>query len=265
MEIKSPQPIISPDRSGAGTPPAEALQRRKLAQEFTAFLYQEVLKSMRAAMPQDGLVEGESMSRDFFTSMMDAEVARVVARRDSSGVAKAVEKTFGKIPLVPGQTHPAVIPPAPAPAPAPLPIALPPAQPSLPTAGVVSSNFGVRADPLDGQRKFHQGVDIAAAAGTPILAVAPGRVVFSGVAPGYGNLVEVDHGGGWITRYGHNAKNLVNVGEQVDAGRQIGLVGRTGRATGDHLHFEARHDGRAVDPKLFLTATAKGARLSSKV
>ena len=197
------------------------------------------------------------MSRDFFTSMMDAEVARVVARRDSSGVAKAVEKTFERIPMDLNKTQPASDPPSP--------LTTLPVPPSLPAPGMVSSNFGVRADPFDGQRKFHQGVDIAAAAGTPIHAVAPGRVVFSGVKPGYGNLIEVDHGGGWVTRYGHNSKNLVAVGDQVDAGRQLGLVGRTGRATGDHLHFEARRDGRAVDPKMFLVATAKGTRLSSKV
>ena len=255
MEINLPNPIALPPRASPAAQPAEALQRRKLAQEFTAFLYQEVLKAMRAAMPQDSGIEGESMSRDFFTSMMDAEVARVVARRDSSGVAKAVEKTFERIPIEPGKTQPASNYPA----------ATLPVPPSLPAPGMVSSSFGVRADPFDGQRKFHRGVDIAAAAGTPIHAVAPGRVVFSGVAPGYGNLIEVDHGGGWITRYGHNSKNLVSVGDRVDAGRQIGLVGRTGRATGAHVHFEARHEGRAVDPKMFLAATAKGARLSSKV
>lgn len=259
MEFKLANPISLPAQASPSAPPADALQRRKLAQEFTAFLYQEVLKAMRAAMPQSGLVEGESMSREFFTSMMDAEVARAVARRDSSGVAKAVEKTFEKIPINRGQTQPATKPPALAP------LALLPEQPSFPISGLVSSSFGARIDPLDGQRKFHQGVDIAAAAGTPIRAVAPGRVVFSGVATGYGNLIEVDHGGGWMTRYGHNSKNLVRVGDQVDAGRQIGLVGRTGRATGDHLHFEARHEGRAVDPEVFFSATAKGARLSSKV
>jgi murein DD-endopeptidase MepM/ murein hydrolase activator NlpD len=254
MEIKLPNPIILQSRTGAAAQPADGLQRRKLAQEFTAFLYQEVLKAMRAAMPRDG-VEGESMSRDFFTSMMDAEVARVVARRDSSGVAKAVEKNFQRLPIELNKTQPASAPLLPV---TPLPL-------MMPAPGVLSSNFGVRADPFDGQRKFHQGVDIAAAAGTPIHAVAPGRVVFSGIKPGYGNLIEVDHGGGWVTRYGHNSKNLVNVGDQVDAGRQIGMVGRTGRASGDHLHFEARQDGRAVDPKMFLAATAKGTRLSSKV
>lgn len=255
MEIKSLN-SVAPAPANAGQP-ADALQRRKLAQEFTAFLYQEVLKAMRGAMPQEGLVEGESMSREFFTSMMDSEVAKVVARRDSTGVAKAVEKIFTKLPSAPVTSAPALA--------APPPLAAPTAQPLVPAAGVISSSFGRRADPIDGRGKFHQGVDIAAAAGTPIHAVAPGRVVFSGVAPGYGNLIEVDHGAGWVTRYGHNAKNLVQVGEQIDAGRQIGLVGRTGRATGDHLHFEARRDGRPVDPKVFLAATSKGARLSAKV
>jgi murein DD-endopeptidase MepM/ murein hydrolase activator NlpD len=255
MEIKLPNPIALQPRTSAAAQPADGLQRRKLAQEFTAFLYQEILKAMRAATPQDGLVEGESMSRDFFTSMMDSEVARVVARRDSSGVAKAVEKTFQRIPVELNKTQPASDPLSPV-------TALPP---TLPVPGRVSSSFGVRADPFDGQGRFHHGVDIAAPAGTPIHAVAPGRVVFSGVKPGYGNLIEVDHGGGWVTRYGHNSKNLVNVGDQVDAGRRIGLVGRTGRASGDHLHFEARQDGRAVDPKMFLAAKVKGTRLSSKV
>jgi murein DD-endopeptidase MepM/ murein hydrolase activator NlpD len=255
MEIKLPNPIALQPRTSAAAQPADGLQRRKLAQEFTAFLYQEILKAMRAATPQDGLVEGESMSRDFFTSMMDSEVARVVARRDSSGVAKAVEKTFQRIPVELNKTQPASDPLLPV-------TALPP---TLPVPGRVSSSFGVRADPFDGQGRFHHGVDIAAPAGTPIHAVAPGRVVFSGVKPGYGNLIEVDHGGGWVTRYGHNSRNLVNVGDQVDAGRRIGLVGRTGRASGDHLHFEARQDGRAVDPKMFLAAKVKGTRLSSKV
>ena len=134
MEINLPNPIALPPRASPAAQPAEALQRRKLAQEFTAFLYQEVLKAMRAAMPQDSGIEGESMSRDFFTSMMDAEVARVVARRDSSGVAKAVEKTFERIPIEPGKTQPASNYPA----------ATLPVPPSLPAPGMVSSSFGER-------------------------------------------------------------------------------------------------------------------------
>lgn len=258
MEVNSQKPLASLSPAKAEAPAVDALQRRKMAQEFTAFLYQEVLKAMRAAMPQGGLDEGESsMSRDFFTSMMDAEVAKVVARHDSSGVAKAVEKTLGqslgsadKIPAVLSLPAPAKSSPAPS---------------SVPALGPISSAYGLRADPFDGQSKFHQGIDIAAAAGSTIRAVAPGRVTFSGVAPGYGNMIEVDHGGGFTTRYGHNAKNLVRAGDHVDSGSAIGLVGRTGRATGDHLHFEARRDGRAVDPQALLADAPKGAKFSAKV
>jgi murein DD-endopeptidase MepM/ murein hydrolase activator NlpD len=89
-------------------------------------------------------------------------------------------------------------------------------------------------------------------------------VVFSGFVAGYGNLVEVDHGGGWATRYGHNSANLVAVGDKIAGGQPIALVGQTGRATGDHLHFEVRRDGKAVSPELFLGAEMKGTRLRSR-
>jgi murein DD-endopeptidase MepM/ murein hydrolase activator NlpD len=111
---------------------------------------------------------------------------------------------------------------------------------------------------------FHRGVDIAAPAGAPISAAANGRVVFSGWAAGYGNLVEIDHGDGWVTRYGHNSTNLVAAGDIVAAGQQIASVGQTGRATGDHLHFEVRHDGKPISPKVFLGADSKGAKLNAK-
>jgi murein DD-endopeptidase MepM/ murein hydrolase activator NlpD len=122
----------------------------------------------------------------------------------------------------------------------------------------------MRADPLTGGNKFHQGIDIAAPGGAPVAAAAPGRVVFSGWSAGYGNMVEVDHGRGWVTRYGHNAANFVAAGDTVAAGQQIASVGQTGRATGDHLHFEVRRDGKAVSPTIFLGGELKGSKLSSK-
>jgi murein DD-endopeptidase MepM/ murein hydrolase activator NlpD len=239
----------------------DATQRRKVAQEFASFLYSEVLKAMRAALPQDGVDGNQSLSRDFFTSMMDGEVARSMARRDSTGFTKAIEKSLERINSSPSKASE----PVNAKPPPPAEIAPTPATSQTPAAGVVSSSFGVRADPISGGAKFHQGVDIAAPAGTPVKAAAAGRVRFSGRTPGYGNLVEVDHGGGWVTRYGHNSTNLVNSGDHIDAGQALGLVGHTGRATGDHLHFEVRRDGQAVDPRLFLGAHAKGSKLSSKV
>ncbi len=238
----------------------DAKQRQKIAREFSSFLYLEVLKAMRAASLNDDASEGEPLSRDLYTSMMDAEVARLAAQRDASGFAKAVERSLerGSVTAKPAPEVNAV-PPTP-----PTPNEVLPLSRQAPVSGVISSAFGWRADPLTGADKLHQGVDIAAPAGSPVQAAAAGRVVFSGLVDGYGNLVEIDHGGGWVTRYGHNSANLVAAGEQVAAGQKIALVGQTGRATGDHLHFEVRRDGKAVSPALFLGAEVKGSRLSSK-
>lgn len=222
---------------------SDALQRQKAAQEFASFLYLEVLKAMRAALPADGSLEGESLSRDIYTSMMDAEIAQLMARRDATGFTAVVEKSLDKIAPAPqarSDTH-------------------------APVQGVVSSPFGSRADPFSGATKFHDGVDIAAPTGTPVQAAAPGKVIFSGQLAGYGNLVEVDHGNGLITRYGHNAANLVSPGDEVAAGQAIALVGSTGRSTGAHLHFEVRRAGKPVDPEVLLGGVVKGSRLKSVV
>jgi len=228
---------------------SDALQRQKAAQEFASFLYLEVLKAMRAALPQDGLPEGESLSRDIYTSMMDAEVARLMARRDATGFTSVVVKSLDKI--APG---------------GPAKIASPEVTQDeihVPVHGVVSSLFGSRADPFSGATKFHHGVDIAAPFGTTIKGAAAGKVVFSGQLAGYGNLVEVDHGNGLITRYGHNAANLVSPGDEIAAGQPIALVGSTGRSTGAHLHFEVRRAGKPVNPEMLLGGVAKGSKLRS--
>ena len=119
--------------------------------------------------------------------------------------------------------------------------------------GWVSSLFGFRTDPLNGKREFHEGMDFAGTPGTPITAVAAGIVTWSGPRYGYGNLIEVSHGKGYITRYAHNSKNLVSVGEKVEKGEVIGLMGNTGRSTGPHVHFEVLHYGRYVDPRKYLS------------
>ncbi len=122
------------------------------------------------------------------------------------------------------------------------------------TRGWISSFFGRRNDPFTGRRAHHRGVDFAGREGSPIVAVASGVVVYSGPRYGYGNLVEINHGGGLVTRYGHNKENLVKVGATVERGQHIALMGATGRATGPHLHFEVHRDGRAVDPLAFIRA-----------
>jgi murein DD-endopeptidase MepM/ murein hydrolase activator NlpD len=118
--------------------------------------------------------------------------------------------------------------------------------------GWYSSNFGWRIDPFTGQRAFHEGIDVMAEYGTAFRAAAGGVVVFSNVHPQYGNMIEIDHGNGLITRYAHASKRLVKVGDVVTRGTKIGEVGKTGRATGTHLHFEVRQRGAPVNPAQFL-------------
>ena len=115
-------------------------------------------------------------------------------------------------------------------------------------AGRVTSRFGARRDPLTGARSTHPGVDVGAPAGTPIRAPAGGVVLSAGPRGGYGNAVEIDHGDGLVTLYGHAADLLVSAGDFVEPGQAIATVGSTGRSTGPHLHFEVRQGGRPVDP-----------------
>ena len=121
---------------------------------------------------------------------------------------------------------------------------------------MLSSSFGYRSDPFTGAGAMHAGIDFPGPLGTPIVAAAPGRVVFVGQKSGYGNVVEVDHGQGILTRYAHLSGFNTVVGSQVAAGQQIAKMGSTGRSTGSHLHFEVRLNGVAVNPRRFLEAKA---------
>lgn len=123
---------------------------------------------------------------------------------------------------------------------------------AVPVAGETSSRYGLRSDPLTGSLRFHAGVDIAAPAGTVVEVSGDGRVSFSGTLFGYGNVVIVEHTGGFSTLYGHHCENLVQTGEMVAEGQPIGRVGETGRTTGPHLHFEVRKDGLPLDPYLVI-------------
>src|SRR4051794_32074777 len=123
-----------------------------------------------------------------------------------------------------------------------------------------TSGFGVRSDPFLGRPAMHTGLDFRAASGDPVRVTANGKVVSAGWSGGYGRMIEVDHGNGLATRYGHLSEINVRVGEIVRIGQVVGLVGSTGRSTGPHLHYETRIDGEAVDPQKFLRA---GVRLSA--
>jgi murein DD-endopeptidase MepM/ murein hydrolase activator NlpD len=114
--------------------------------------------------------------------------------------------------------------------------------------GYVSSPYGYRIDPFTGRRSFHPGLDIGVPFGTQVHSVAAGVVTYAGVRDGYGKVVEIDHGDGYMTRYAHNSKLLAHVGEHVHAGEVISDAGSTGRSTGPHVHFEVWHDGKLVNP-----------------
>jgi len=119
-------------------------------------------------------------------------------------------------------------------------------------AGFISSYFGDRQDPFTGHQAFHKGMDFAGSAGSEVMAVAAGVVTWAGERSGYGSLIEISHGNGYVTRYGHNQRTLVAVGQTVTRGQRVALMGSTGRSTGPHVHFEVLRNGRQVDPASFI-------------
>jgi murein DD-endopeptidase MepM/ murein hydrolase activator NlpD len=118
--------------------------------------------------------------------------------------------------------------------------------------GYISSYFGGRSDPFDGHEAYHRGLDFAGAMGSQIVSVAAGVVTRAEPASGYGNLVEINHGNGYATRYGHSQQLLVTAGQTVVRGQAIALMGSTGRSTGPHVHFEVLRNGQQVNPLAYV-------------
>ncbi|QLG89384.1 M23 family metallopeptidase [Chitinibacter bivalviorum] len=127
-----------------------------------------------------------------------------------------------------------------------------------------SSSFGWRVDPFRGTQVFHEGIDYQGDTGTPIVAAATGKVVYAAYHPQYGNMVELDHGKDLTSRYAHASKLLVKVGDTVQVGQNVALLGSTGRSTGPHLHFEIRYRGVAQNPLRFLDAGQSNYAQASK-
>jgi murein DD-endopeptidase MepM/ murein hydrolase activator NlpD len=118
--------------------------------------------------------------------------------------------------------------------------------------GWLSSRYGKRNDPFTGKQDFHNGLDFAGKKGSEVIAVGDGVVSWAGKKSGYGQLIEINHGNGYSTRYGHNQSHMVRVGDTVKKGQQIALMGSTGRSTGPHVHFEVLRDGKKVNPSGFI-------------
>ena len=121
-----------------------------------------------------------------------------------------------------------------------------------PVEGWITSSFGRRRSPFTGKREMHEGLDIAARTGTPIVAPADGTVIKVGYNGGYGKVVVIDHGNGIVTKFGHNSKNLTKVGKKVRRGDVIAKLGNTGRSTGPHVHYEVLLNGVAVNPSRYI-------------
>lgn len=119
--------------------------------------------------------------------------------------------------------------------------------------GWISSLFGWRTDPVSGRKDFHEGIDFAGKSSSLVTTVAAGIVTWSDKRYGYGNMVEINHGNGYITRYAHNKKNLVKVGEKVEKGQPVAIIGSSGRSTGTHVHFEVVKDGKHVNPGKYIS------------
>lgn len=193
------------------------------------FLY-ELLKVMRQGVQTSFDTEfGESI----YTSMFDIEVARVLSER-GTGLKEVLIRGMNKTgPYTPAQSKPGPLPER---------IVPPETKPRL------SSGYGIRMDPFEKTPRYHHGIDIAVPEGTDIRPVRPGKVTFSGEQKGYGNVVAIDHGDGYVTLYAHNKENLVQIGDRVETSTVIAKAGGTGRATGPHVHFEIRFRGERVDP-----------------
>ena len=123
--------------------------------------------------------------------------------------------------------------------------------------GWVSSHYGQRTDPFSGKLAMHNGLDFAGKEGSDVVAVAAGVVTWTGSKTGYGELVEISHDDGYVTRYAHNKENLVRAGDVVRKGEAIALMGSSGRSTGAHVHYEVYKHGRPVDPSSYLRRTRR--------
>lgn len=237
-EVEVPAGPAGEDQSGL----AEA------ARQFESIFLHQVFKSMRATIPEGGLLDA-GFAGQVFNDMLDQEYAQSASRAGQLGLADLIVRDLG------GGTARAASS-AVSSGPTALRATATRAYRQqheaangwvMPVRGQLTSHFGPRRLPGE-EARDHRGLDLAAPTGTPIRAARGGVVEVAGERGGYGNTVVIDHGGGLKTLYAHASELLVEAGQEVRAGAQIARVGSTGRSTGPHLHFEIRRDGAAIDP-----------------
>jgi murein DD-endopeptidase MepM/ murein hydrolase activator NlpD len=241
--------------------PAET-DSQKAAKQLEAFFLRRLLAEAR---PQGGGMLDGGFAGDTFKQMLDEAIADKMAGAGGLGMANMFANQLGgkgEAAINAASRAPASMPAMELPRAMPMPstkVELEPGQLAMPVhAHRVASNYGMRTDPIHGQKSMHPGIDMAAPTGTPVSAAAAGVVTHAGPAGTYGNLVTIRHANGLETRYAHLDSVGVKKGAQIEAGVEIGKVGSTGRSTGPHLHFEVREDGKLKDPAGYLPLNRSG-------
>jgi murein DD-endopeptidase MepM/ murein hydrolase activator NlpD len=296
---------IRPGAAALGAGGASDTERRKIrevAQEFESLLLLQMIKQMRQTFLEEPS-DNEGFGSQTMTETVDVELAKSLARQGGLGLADSIERSLaqaagaagGPPGPVDGSTKSVAVPtrrrpdvaaaavagrtasalgrtpsldaatPAPASSIGAGQDASDAPELALPLPDRVSSAFGWRVDPFHGLKRFHAGMDIAAAYGRPVPVAASGRVIEAGVRGGYGMTVVVDHGAGVHTRYAHLSEVSVEVGQELAPSEVVGRVGQSGRATGPHLHFEVALNGRKVDPALAASRVPGGLKFPADV
>ncbi len=238
--------LAMPTQNMAQLEHQQATDPEEAAKKFEGLMIQMMVKEMRKTLPDNGLFGSDDVS--MYEDLFDQVLADRIAEGRGLGLAEQMLRASqgdlvgsgdasGAVDLMPGSS------------PSALPAVDPGRRAPLPVFGRVTSVFGTRHDPIHGQERQHNGIDIAAPEGSPIQSIRPGVVSFAGDMGTYGKVVVVDHGEGLETRYAHCSELLVKEGERVRPGNVIAKVGSTGRSTGPHLHFEARKGDKAMDPR----------------
>ena len=193
---------------------AETADPREVAAKVQGMFMEVMLKAMEDSVEAEDGLFGKSLSSDIYRGMLREHLSRAMSDKMESPLEKVIDNALTKSPKTEAS--------------------------DLPVNGVMSSPEGWRKDPITGETRYHAGIDIAAPAGTPVRAVADGRVIESGVKSGYGNTVVIETEDGRQMLYAHSNKIFVRVGDWVSRGEPIAEVGSTGRSTGPHVHFEVK-------------------------
>ncbi len=224
------------------------MSREEALKEFESLFVFYMLKEMNKSGNNKGLF-GKGFGNEYFSDMFNQEISRSLSKSGGIGIADFIEKAAetkvikGKngfkdfslsTPLFPKKKETAK------------------SIHQIVNKGIVSSHFGIRTDPLTGDRRFHDGIDIACREGTKVYPFLPGKVVFSGEKRGYGNVVIIEHNNGMKSYYAHNKINFAKEGDVIDGSFPIALSGNTGRSTGPHLHFEIRAGDKPQNPEKYI-------------